>query len=732
MNRIAGSRTRLVVLFVFAGCGGLVREVRAGPAAAITVQLDQPIGQIDPRIFGHFTEEVLTSYEGGVCSEMLFNRKFEIPEERKETKVPSPLVIGTGSGWDPIELDNSVSFVPDRQVYFSPSQSQRITHSGGQVVAGIQQKGYRFVMPQLTPLQRIDDPFHFKPGEQYLIRLAIKSRDLKGPVHVALGQSPQNAVAHHAFILAGPTDWQVCTCALSPEAEAAAGKFMIYIDTPGTIWVDSVSMVRADLDDGGFRKDVLEATRRICPTSLRWPGGCFVSDYAWQDGIGPVDQRPARWNRPWLAWYSNDVGVGEFISLCHKLNAQPYLCVNVGTGSPEEAAALVEYVNGDASTRGGQLRARDGHPEPYHVRDWNIGNEEYLPNLGSARGAVYAEKFAAFASAMRAVDPSIELVAVGAFDAPRGALPRQHPAYPVLRYVFDWNEQVLPVAGRQMNHYSIHHYEPSDSAKGLSARDVNQSALVKAEDLATKLERLFGQMERHCPGGKRFPIALDEWAVWLPQEIPPEASIRPPAGLTDPARVGTFGSTLALRDALSEAAVYNLMQRRPGDFSIASRTILYAYAMGLFGISRDGVVASPPARMLEMYATAERCQSLRTAVSGPTFDFAARDGFSGAKGASFLDVSARRGSDGKTIELFVVNRSLDDDIETRIEFSGKPVEPRAALAVLNARSLTEWNSFAEPDRVSVVRSESRLSVSVPILEHRFAAHSLTKVTVRLK
>lgn len=730
MNRLAKSTAPLLILVISAGFMGLAREARADPPAAITVRLDQPIGPIDPRIFGHFTEEVLTSYEGGVSSEMLFNRKFEMPEDRKDTKIPSALVVGTSGGWDPIELDNAVSFVPDRQVYFSPSQSQRITHSGGQVVAGIQQQGYRFVMPQLTPRQRIDDPFHFKPGERYRVRLAIKSRDLKGAVHVALGESHQNAVAHHTFTFAGPADWKVYLCELAPKAEAAAGKFMIYIDTPGTIWIDSVSMVRADLDDGGFRRDVIEATRRIRPTSLRWPGGCFVSDYAWQDGVGPIDQRPARWNRPWLAWYTNDVGVDDFISLCRKLDAQPYICVNVGTGSPEEAAALVEYVNGDATTKWGQVRARHGHREPYRVRDWNIGNEEYLPNIGSARGEVYAAKFDAFATAMRAVDPSIELVAVGAFDLPRGALPRQHPAQRFVRYVFDWNQDVLPVAGRQMNHYSIHHYEPSDSAKGLSARDVNRSALVKAEDLATKLDRLFGQMERHCPGGKRFPIALDEWAVWLPQEIPPEASIRPPAGLTDAARVGTFGSTLTLRDALCEAAVYNLMQRRPGDFSIASRTILYAYAMGLFGISRDQVVASPPSRMLELYSTAERCQSLQTVVEGPQFDVSAREGFSGAKGAQQLDISARQAGDGQAIELFVVNRSLDDDIETRIEFTGKAVEPGAATAIVNAGSLTEWNSFAEPNRVSIARSETRLSGST--LSHRFAAHSLTKVTVRLK
>ena len=147
MNRIACLNVQLLILSVSAGFMGLGQSTAADPPASITIHLDQPVGPIDSRIFGHFTEEVLTSYEGGISSELLFNRKFEMPEERKDVKIPSALVLGTGSGWDPIEIDTAVSFVPDRQVYFSPSQSQRISHFGGQVVAGIQQKGIALSCP---------------------------------------------------------------------------------------------------------------------------------------------------------------------------------------------------------------------------------------------------------------------------------------------------------------------------------------------------------------------------------------------------------------------------------------------------------------------------------------------------------------------------------------------------------------------------------------------------------
>jgi alpha-N-arabinofuranosidase len=335
-------------------------------AAEITVHLSETLGTIDPRIFGHYTEETLSSYEGGISSQMLVNRKFGMPEERD---INNFLFTGTGAGWEPLAIRSHVTLVLDQAVYFSAPQSQRITHTGGDEPAGIQQKGYRYVMPHITPQQRVAAPFRFRPGERYHARLAIKNQDLKGAVHVALGESYQKEVASHTFQFRGKEDWKVYECILRPSAETRDGKFLVYINAPGTVWIDSVSLVREDLDDEGFRRDALELTRRVKPTSLRWPGGWFVSDYHWQDGLGPLDRRPSRQNRAWLGYTTNDVGVDEFILLCRKLRARPFICMNVGTGTPEEAAALVEYCNGSAQSKWGRLRAVYGHAEPYGVKD---------------------------------------------------------------------------------------------------------------------------------------------------------------------------------------------------------------------------------------------------------------------------------------------------------------------------------------------------------------------------
>jgi len=188
--------------------------------------------------------------------------------------------------------------------------------------------------------------------------------------------------------------------------------------------VDSVSLIREDLDDGGFRRDALEITRRMNPTSIRWPGGWFVSDYDWKHGIGPIDKRPVDQNRAWNGWVSNDVGIDEFLELCRKVKAEPYVCVNAGTGTPQDAAALVQRVKG-------------------RVKDWNIGNEEYLPTLGGTSGAVYGSRYREFAKAMRAVDPSINLVPVGAFDLQPGLVVPDNLMYKFMRFMIDWNRSVF-------------------------------------------------------------------------------------------------------------------------------------------------------------------------------------------------------------------------------------------------------------------------------------------------
>jgi alpha-L-arabinofuranosidase len=710
----------LLVCLSLAGTGCAQATPSSAVTSTITIHAGHPRGTISPQIFGHFTEETLTSWEGGASSQLLADRKFSMPEARDPH---APMMTGTGGPWQPLVLAGNVTLVQDRETYYSAPMSQRITNFGGDAPAGVQQSGYRIVIPHISKDELMSDPFHFRTGEHYRARIAIKARDFNGDVHVALGASYKEPVAQHSIPVHAGDDWKVYEFDLLSKSDVADGKFMVYTETPGTIWIDSVSLVRSDLDDGGFRSDLIGATRKISPTNIRWPGGWFVSDYHWQHGIGPVDQRPAEVNRAWGAYYNNDVGVDEYLAFCQKVGATPYIVVNVGSGTAAEAAALVEYVNGSANTPWGKRRAENGHPAPYGVRLWNIGNEEYLPTLGGTSAGAYVKNYLEFAHAMKKVDPAIQLVAVGSFEIPRGAIPSSHPLFNVVRYIYGWSSTFLPAAGKEADYYAIHYYEPGDSIHSvIPEQQLNDASLTIAEDLSRKLEPVFHIMDvtkRH------IPIALDEWSLKMPDNSPEDSRPKTPAGVK-PEQMGLQGSALTLREALGEAGVYNMMQRRPNDFGLSSRTLLYAYQVGLIASSRDKVVLSPPALMLELFSTRERVESLDCDVASPVFDVAGVDGYVGVKGAKYLDVSARTAPGKREIEVFVVNRDLTHPLTAKIQIEGAATGEKVAAAVLNGSDLNQWNGFDSPDRVVIRNSD--IKVEGGRAEWTFEPHSLTRLT----
>ncbi|QRV17943.1 alpha-N-arabinofuranosidase (plasmid) [Haloterrigena salifodinae] len=147
---------------------------------------------------------------------------------------------------------------------------------------------------------------------------------------------------------------------------------------------------------------------------LRWPGGNFVSGYHWRDGVGPIEERPTEPNPAWDALETNLFGTDEFVALCEAVGCEPMICVNAGSGAAEEAARWVEYCNGSTDTEMGALRAEHGHPEPYDVTYWEIGNELYGSwQIGWTTPTGNADRFRRFKEAMEAVDDSIEVMACG-------------------------------------------------------------------------------------------------------------------------------------------------------------------------------------------------------------------------------------------------------------------------------------------------------------------------------
>ena len=167
-------------------------------------------------------------------------------------------------------------------------------------------------------------------------------------------------------------------------------------------------------DPRGFRRDVLELLKSMRISVLRWPGGNFVSNYHWQDGIGPKDERPVRAELAWGGTESNRFGTDEFVGYCAELGAEPYICLNMGTGTLEEALAWLEYCNSARPTGWADRRWRNGHEASFGIRWWGLGNEIYGPwQVGALSAEEYVAEATRWARALRMLDPSIRLVSCG-------------------------------------------------------------------------------------------------------------------------------------------------------------------------------------------------------------------------------------------------------------------------------------------------------------------------------
>jgi alpha-N-arabinofuranosidase len=184
--------------------------------------------------------------------------------------------------------------------------------------------------------------------------------------------------------------------------------FSIWIPPGSNLGVDDLSLMPAS-NIHGWRADVIEASKRVNPKVIRWPGGCFASFYHWRDGIGDRAEREPMVSPFWGGLYDNDVGTPEFIQFCRLVGAEPFLCVNVLTGDADEAADWVAYCNAPATHPIGRLRKRDGYLEPFRVKYWELDNE------ASRRFTApqYAKRCVEFARAMKAVDPTIEIAVIG-------------------------------------------------------------------------------------------------------------------------------------------------------------------------------------------------------------------------------------------------------------------------------------------------------------------------------
>lgn len=230
---------------------------------------------------------------------------------------------------------------------------------------------------------------------------------VKGPIKVQLTDASLKRV-YDEYIFSITPEYQQYRCFLKPEVEDPNATFIITFEGPGTLFLDLASLTATSCIKG-WRFDVVEALRKVHPTIIRFPGGCFTSFSHWENAIGPIIDRQPFPNVYWGGMEPNLVGTDEFIDLCRLIGAEPMICINMLTGSPSEAARWVEYCNGFLNTYFGRIRAENGYPEPFNVKFWEMDNEPY--RRFSPRQ--YGKKVVEFAKEMKKVDPKIKIMVAG-------------------------------------------------------------------------------------------------------------------------------------------------------------------------------------------------------------------------------------------------------------------------------------------------------------------------------
>ena len=401
----------LAVAFFLAACYGAsaqmspdgqsaTAESSVTPPSTVIATIDagevnEPISKYD---YGMFIEHIGNLINHGLWSEMLDDRKFYFPINSEKESEPSGAprqlrAIMRYKKWRPVGPDAFV--VMDKEHPYVGEQSPHVKLDG-ETAHGIEQSGLAL-----------------RKGKSYTGRILL-SGSAGAKVQVSLvwgeGTKERQTVALSAL----HSSYVKFPLKFTAAADTEEGRFEITGTGSGSFNIGAVSLMPAD-NLHGFRPDTIGLLRQLNSGFWRLPGGNYISNYDWRDAVGDPDKRPPRWDHAWNAEQPNDVGMDEQMELCKLLNVEPYVTVNAGLGDAHSAADLVEYANGSIHTRMGAERARNGHPEPYHIKYWDIGNEPYgFWQIGFTPLRYYVIKHNEFAREMRKVDPSITLLGSGA------------------------------------------------------------------------------------------------------------------------------------------------------------------------------------------------------------------------------------------------------------------------------------------------------------------------------
>ena len=470
-------------------------------------------------------------------------------------------------------------------------------------------------------------------------------------------------------------------------------------------------------DANGFRTDVMKEIHDMGVPLVRYPGGNFVSGYHWLDGVGPKKSRPTVLDRAWNTLETNQFGTNEFITWARQVGTEPLFGLNFGTGTAEDAAALLEYCNVPKGTKWSELRRSHGYDQPHNVKYWCVGNEMDGPwQIGHIPAREYGLKATDAARQMRAIDPSIKLVACGSSG-------------PFMPTYIEWDRTVLEQCYDVVDGISLHRYwgnteETNHDSQTYLAMNLAMDRQI--EEIISVCDTVKAQKR----SGKQLFLSFDEWNVWYRARTgdavdghgkPAPHLLEEPYNLEDALLVGgLINSLIRHSDRVKLACLAQLVNViapiMTNSNGILRQSIYYPYSWAL------------------QHA---RGAALSIAPQGPGYrvdklGMPLEDGglpIPGFGQVAYVDISATLDADKKSATILMLNRDIEKPQDVEIAWHDLTPTAVTTFETITGPDLKALNTFEQPNKIVPQKLEnpkvgSRMSVRLP-------AHSYSVLTLSL-
>jgi alpha-N-arabinofuranosidase len=655
----------------------------------VTVNTQQTAEPVSKYEFGMFIEHIGPLIYRSLWSEMLDDRKFYFPITSKEPEAQGRRGGGGFPGmqlrkWRPVGPDEVV--VMDKDHPFVGEQSPRIALNTSTPV-GIRQSGLALVK-----------------GKEYTGRIYLRGTP-GAEVTVSLiwgaGANDRQTISFASL----SDGYKKFPLSFTSQADTGDGALEITGKGIGNFHIGTVSLMPADNVEG-FRPDTIALLRQLHSGFWRLPGGNFLSGWSWYNSVGDIDKRPPTFDHAWNAMQTNDVGMDEFMTLCKLIDVEPYICVNAGFGDAHSAAEEVEYINGPVNTRMGAWRARNGHPEPYHVKFWNIGNEPWGTfQLGYTDLKYYVLKHNEFAKAMREVDPSITLIASGKMLEDMFLEGEMRAKYvgnlqPLYGKDLDWTGGLLEHCWGNFDGIAEHWYEQGgrhfdlERAKSLPPDAPTDQAWVKVDQTPLEMARYAGNVIRR---------KAEEWEGYQ-QRFPAMISKKIFLSIDEYAYFDGEGfmQGVNLKLALAYGMIFNEMLRHTDFLTMSAHTM----GTSTLDITPTASAYNTTGLLFKLYGD-HFVGSIPVALSGNSPQPAPKYPIGGDQPKTTsgsptypLDMFAALSPDHKYLTLAVVN-ATETEQKFDLNVSGTRLEGPSTLWRMTGKDLKAADHVGKPPQVTV-------------------------------